>query len=266
MEIKEKLLVIILAAGEGTRLHPFTHDRPKCLVEISGKSLLSRQLKILATCGLRNILLIGGYKIKMLRKLGLPLVENSRFSETNMVWSLFCAEEYLEGEIIISYGDIVYSQSILEEILNSKSDIAVAIDLDWRDYWSQRSDNPLGDAETLKMEGGGRIIEIGKKPTSLDEIEGQYIGLMKFSAGGAQKLRDTFGKAKKSGILNGKTPESAYMTDLLQAIIDDGVEVDSVKIHGGWIEVDTIEDLQSRVTADRLNQIALSHKQDRGTF
>lgn len=256
MDNKIGLKAIILAAGEGTRLRPYTLDRPKCLVEVDGISLLDRQLAVLATQAISPIVLIGGYRIDMLKRPEIDLKVNPRYAETNMVWTLFCAEEELEGDILLCYGDIVYSREILEALLKSDADIAVAIDLEWESYWRARNEDPLDDAETLKLTNDGQIIEIGQKPKSLSEIEGQYMGLMKFSAKGIKQLKKAFNDAKISGALRGKSLEKAYMTDLLQEMIDLNFRLDAVTVNGGWVEVDTVSDLNSDVTRSRLQKIS----------
>ena len=163
--------VILLVAGEGKRLRPYTLDRPKCMVEIEGVSLIDRQLAVLKAEGLADIVMIGGYKADMLKREGIKLKINPRYYETNMVWTLFSAEEELEGDVVVSYGDIVYSREILQALLKSKADIAVAVDKDWESYWRARNEDPLDDAETLKLRGNGTISEIGQKPKSIDEMK-----------------------------------------------------------------------------------------------
>ena len=235
--------VILLVAGEGKRLRPYTLDRPKCMVEIDGVSLIDRQLSVLQSEGLSNILMIGGYKSEMLERDGIKLKVNLRYYETNMVWTLFCAEEDLEGDVIVSYGDIVYSKEILQALLKSTADIAVTIDKEWEGYWRARNENPLDDAETLKLRKDATICEIGQKPKSLSEIEGQYMGLMKFSAEGVKQMKQIFHAAVETGELLGKPIENSYMTDLLQAIINEGNPVTAVPVYGGWVEIDTVSDL-----------------------
>lgn len=246
---------LILAAGEGTRLRPYTLDRPKCLVEIDGVSLLDRQLAVLRHAGVEDLILVGGHRAEMLKRPGVSLRLNPWFHETNMVWTLFCAEDDLQGELILAYGDIVYSPAVLRALMASADDIAVAIDLDWEQYWRARNEDPLADAETLRMDETGRLLEIGQKPKSIDQIEGQYMGLMKFSPRGLETLRKTFHGAREAGALRGKPPKKAYMTDLLQLMIDRGERLVSVKVNGGWVEIDTVDDLQSDVTRSRLQGI-----------
>jgi len=246
---------IILAAGEGTRLRPYTMDKPKCLVEIDGETLLDRQIKILKIEGITQIILIGGYHSEMLDGKASEIRINPIYDKTNMVYSLFCAEGDFDDEAIVSYGDIVYSKSILNKVINSKSDIAVAIDKDWESYWRARNDNPLNDAETLKLTSDNRITEIGQKPNCIDEVEGQYMGLMKFSKKGFNILRKIFYDFKNIGTINGKSFDKAYMTDLLQAMIKLDIRIDAVPISGNWIEIDTVDDLNSEITKDRLRNI-----------
>jgi len=253
--VNKNLKVIILAAGEGTRLRPYTLDRPKCMVEIDGVSLIDRQLEVLKSEGIDDIVIIGGYKSEMLKRGDIKLKVNARYFETNMVWTLFSAEEELEGDIIVSYGDIVYSKNILKALIKSKADIAVTIDMKWEGYWRERNENPLDDAETLKLRKDGTISEIGQKPSSLEEIEGQYMGLMKFSSEGVRQIKSAFHSALESGKLLGKEVENSYMTDLLQFIVSIGGKVASVQIDEDWVEVDTVEDLHAPITLERVKRI-----------
>lgn len=249
---------IILAAGEGTRLRPYTLDRPKCLVEAGGRSLLDYQLEVLRSQHVNPIAIVTGYMADKLARPDLVVHVNPRYAETNMVWTLFCAESELSGETIIAYGDIVYSKEVLGALLASKHDISVIVDRQWESYWRARFANPLDDAETLKLTADGRIREIGQKPRTLADIEGQYIGLMKFSAAGLAVLKSIFHGAKQAGNLRGKPVEKAYMTDLLQAIIDAGHRVDAVPVDGQWVEIDSVSDLNLDVTRERLQAIAAS--------
>jgi choline kinase len=246
---------IILAAGEGTRLRPYTLDRPKCMVEVEGRSLIERQLEVLRDAHSEPIILIGGYRSEMLVRTGITLKLNPCYAETNMVWTLFCAEEDFEGGFILTYGDIVYSPAVLKALMASDEDISTTIDLDWEEYWRSRNEDPLEDAETLKLSSDGAILEIGQKPKSISEIEGQYMGLIKFSAKGVEILKKVFHNAKIAGSIRGKQPEKAYMTDLLQNIVDLGYRIQAIPVHGGWIEVDTVEDLESKTLTDRLSKM-----------
>ena len=237
--------VIILAAGMGTRLMPHTSDRPKCMVLLAGKSILSYQLQVLRNHGLDDISIVTGYQQEKLIASGAARICNDDYATTNMVYSLFCAREVLsqEQEVLVAYADIIYSDSVLDSLLAATSHICVAVDLKWQDYWCKRFDDPLSDAETLRLDTSGRVLELGQKPKSLDDIQGQYIGLMKFSVEGVATLIKCYDQAVAEGTLGGKSVERAYMTDLLQHVIDSGYAIESVPIHGQWIEIDSKQDL-----------------------
>ena len=130
------------------------------------------------------------------------------------------------------------------------------MDKKWESYWRLRNENLLDDAETLKLRKDGTISEIGKKPKSLDEIDGQYMGLMKFSNKGIKHIKKVFHAAEKNSALLGRAVENAYMTDLLQAVIDANKLVTAVPINGEWVEIDTIGDLNISITTERLREIS----------
>jgi choline kinase len=251
--------VIILAAGMGTRLMPHTSDRPKCMVFLGGKSILSYQLQVLKNHGLNDITIVTGHKQEKLIAPGAARVSNDDFATTNMAYSLFCARDVLsqEQEVLVAYADIIYSDSVLDSLLAATSHICVTVDLKWQDYWCKRFGDPLSDAETLMLDANGRILELGQKPQSLDGIQGQYIGLMKFSVEGVAILKKCYDQAVIEGTLGGKAVEKAYMTDLLQNVINSGYAIQSVPIHGQWIEIDSKQDLINPVTIQRLKDMTI---------
>jgi L-glutamine-phosphate cytidylyltransferase len=238
------LTAIILAAGRGSRLHPYTESCPKCLTELGDTTLLDRQLATLRECGVQDIVIATGYLADMLERPGIVCVNNPLWAETNMVESLFCAEGEFTDDIIVSYSDIVYQPRILQALLDSSSDISVVVDRRWRALWERRFDDPLSDAETLRLDDRGDIVEIGQPPTSFDQIEAQYIGLMRFRGDGVTALRDGYASMGEAGRpWKKKRPaERAYMTDLLSELILLGHRVHSVQVDAGWLEVDTVHD------------------------
>ena len=98
--------------------------------------------------------------------------------------TLFCARDFMKSDedLIISYGDIVYEESVLQSLIRSEGEICVAADVEWERLWRIRMSEPLSDAETFQMNEDGSIKELGKKPSSLAQIQAQYIGLLKIRA------------------------------------------------------------------------------------
>jgi choline kinase len=239
--------MIVLAAGQGTRLRPLTDDRPKCLVPLAGRPLLEWQIATAHAAGITDITVVGGYRADQLAKYPVRVVPNPRFETTNMVRSLFCARAHFGDGFVMSYGDIVYSPAVLRRVLDSGEDIGVAVDRGWRGYWEQRSDNPLCDAETLRTGADGSLTEIGQKPKSLDEIQAQYIGLVAFGAAGVDVLVRSYDALEKNTDKPFGGPrnlDQLYMTDLLQGLIQQGSRLSAVPIDRGWVEVDNPRDLQ----------------------
>jgi len=237
--------VIILAAGRGSRLGALTDETPKCLTELAGRPLIAWQLRALAEAGLDRVGLVTGYAADRLAHLGLPSIHNPRWEETNMVSSLLCAEAALrsEDDLIVSYGDIVYEPRIVSALRDSDGAIATVIDLDWLKLWQLRSDDPLADAESLRLDSQGRITDIGQGVASLGEIEGQYIGLTRFSAAGKRALLEFVARdGTRDWPLSSSLDDTSF-TDLLRGMIDTGMTIDAIPVRGGWLEVDTPEDL-----------------------
>ena len=237
---------IILAAGQGIRLRPLTDDKPKCLVELAGKPLLEHQLAILRAGGVDDIHIVGGYRAEQLQRPGITLHINERFAETNMVATLFAAEAVMTGEsdLIIGYGDIVYESRVLAALLAVDAPIALAVDREWRRYWAARMADPLSDAETLKLIDSGRVVELGKKPQSYDDIQGQYTGLIKIRADHVARLAEAYHAMDRNAIYDGKDFDNMYMTSLIQHLITSGWDARAALIDNGWAEVDCEADLE----------------------
>jgi len=239
---------LILAAGEGVRLRPYTLDRPKCLVEFLRKPIINYIYDTLKVCKLEDIIIVDGYKGDRLRDHfsgeKVKFYANENFDKSNMVTSLFCTSHELDDDIIISYSDIIYNSKVLSKLIENKSDISVVVDRGWLRLWNLRMENPLNDAETMKINSDNNIIELGKKPKDLSEIQGQYIGLIKFSKKIIKDIVKFYNGLDRDAIYEGKSFNNMFMTSFLQLIIDRLMPVNAVFIDRGWIEIDSVEDLK----------------------
>jgi choline kinase len=237
---------LILAAGQGTRLRPLTDDKPKCLVPLMGKSLLQRHTATLKKANIHNIHIATGYRADQIEKLGFATSYNKRFDQTNMVESLFCALDFIQqdGDLIIAYGDIVYQSNNLQALLECQDEIALMIDANWRDLWSLRLENPLEDAETLKINKDGYVTELGKKPENYSQIEGQYTGLIKIRGDKIKDFVTFYHNIDRIQTIDGQDFDNMYMTSFLQMMIDSGWQAKAVIVESGWLEVDSVADLE----------------------
>ena len=240
--------MIIVAAGQGTRLRPLTDNKPKCMVEYNNKPIIDYILDVANECNIRDVAIVNGYKKQVLEKYlenrDITFFANEKFDTTNMVSTLFNAKDFMNDDIIISYADIIYKKEILEKLITSNEDFNVVIDKDWRKLWSLRMENPLEDAETLRVVDGN-IVELGKKPNNYDDIEGQYIGLIKISKSTMARVAVFYESLDKGKLYDGQVYDNMYMTSLIQMIIDNLVDVKPVFINGGWIEIDSVEDIRA---------------------
>lgn len=236
---------IILAAGEGTRLRPHTLDRPKCLVELAGRPLLEYQIQALEAAGIDQITLVTGYRAEQIARYGRPTRHNPAYATTNMVASLMAAADLLDGreDVLISYSDIVYEPRIVTELCRCPAGLCTTADRQWLKLWQFRQENPLADAETLKLDANRNIIEIGRKTSSYADIEAQYMGLILARAEIARMLPKIYDGLDPNCLYDGKTKPRMYMTSFLQWLIDHGRSVRAVPVDGGWLEVDSVDDL-----------------------
>ena len=238
--------VLVLAAGQGKRLRPLTNDIPKCMVSYKNKPIIDYIINTVKNFGINDIAVVCGYKKNVLKKYlkeyYLTFFSNDEYDSTNMVTTLFEAKEYMDDDLIVSYSDIVYKEGVLKKLIDSNHEIAVIVDRKWRELWAKRMENPLDDAETLKIQNG-RIIELGRKPKNFNEIEGQYIGLIKISKNIIKNVIEFYEKFDKRIIYDGFDYKSMYLTSFIQMMINNSFEVSPVFIDGGWIEIDTSEDL-----------------------
>lgn len=232
---------IILAAGRGSRMKNLTDERPKCLVELRGKALLDWQLEALRAAGITEIAIVTGYKRELLVNRGLIEFHNARWAETNMVSSLACAQDWLQAEpCIVSYSDIFYSPAAVQSLMTCEVSLAVTYDPNWLELWTQRFGDPLLDAETFRLTPGHTLAEIGNKPTSVDEVQGQYMGLLRFTPEAwAEVLRIRTE-------LTSAQCDKMHMTGTLQKVIDARrVAIAAVPYEGEWGEVDFAYDLDA---------------------
>lgn len=230
---------LILAAGRGSRMKRYTDDRPKGLVTLCGCSLVERMITALNIAGIHDIALVTGYKKERYDFLNLPGFHNSDWMNTNMVSSLACAKKWLQaGTTLVCYSDIFVSPAILKKLIQSSSyDLAITYDLDWLSLWGERNDDVLEDAESFRLDND-LIIEIGNTAESVEEIEGQYMGLIKLNPRSWQSIEMLLES------LPDKQIAALSMTELFQLLIERNYPVYGVPIFGEWGEVDTEEDLR----------------------
>ena len=258
----EKITAIIPAAGFEKQLLPLIEDKPKCLLDIKGKTILERAVAALNDSNIKEIALVRGYKKEAITLPNIRYYDNDRFEETGELFSLFCAESEMKGRTIVLYGDIIFDNTILEKLLKSPADFALVVDLAWQDQ-QQRGGAPSHinpDLVTFADSPGKsylsrfvmgeeehRILKIGQHLPH-DGVHGEFIGMAMFSEKGTQALRDCYRASQEryrsSGFHEAGSFSKASFTDMVQELIDRGHRVDAVPIFKGWMEVDSFEEYQ----------------------
>jgi choline kinase len=230
---------VILAAGRGSRLGHLGDDRPKCLVELEGKPLIERQIAALRRGGVDEIGVVRGYRAEMIDFPGLSYFANQRWAETNMVMSLAAAAPWLRtGPLIVSYADIFYRSELVRGLAGAPGQLVISYDREWRRLWTRRFADPLADAETFRIDAAGQLLEIGGKTARMEDIEGQYMGLFKFTPA-AWSAVEVLLSTLDSGVR-----DRLDVTRLLRLLITGKqLPIDTFSTDGRWGEIDNPEDV-----------------------
>jgi len=238
---------IIVAAGPGSRLNPLTNEKPKCLLEVGAKTILQRALEALRANGIERIAVVRGYCSQLIDYPNITYYENPNYRENNILRSLFYAEREMDGDFIFSYSDIIFGSEIVAKLIECEAEIAVTVDTNWLQHYEGRDLHPISEAELVKLENG-QIVKIGKEVVIPNEAHGEFIGLAKFTKSGAEAMRTAYHRIAEerpaAPFQHAASLEKAYMTDMIQELVDNGSLVQSIDIKGGWMEIDTPQDLE----------------------
>lgn len=226
---------VLLVAGRSTRLYPLTLDKPKCLLEVGGRSLLEHQLDALATCSISELILVTGYLREMIEEkvdeirgrypFPFNFVFSPDFAKTNNLHSLWAAREEVIGEdFLCLHADVLFHPGILQKAAADPRDLVLVAE-------------PEILQETMKLQlDGDRVTSVGKH-ISMKEADGTFPGIAKFSANGSSQLFAEMGTLLE-------TDMNAYFTFAAESLIKKGTEVNS-SFTGGlpWIEIDIADEL-----------------------
>ena len=239
---------IILSAGKGTRLRPETISIPKGMVKLFDKSLLEMQIDIFKKCGINDISIVTGYLADKITFPSINYFKNENFSSTAGNESIFCAREKLQDCTIITYGDLVFEKAVIDQVIDFKGDIGIAVDLDWEKNYVDRDQHPKSEAENILI-NGNEILEIRKNISECKENEkiGECPGLVKFSRKASKVFLDKYSELEISHqgkFHNASSLEKALISDMIQELIDSEINVEPIYVSGKWCEIDTPQDLE----------------------
>jgi len=235
---------LILAASRGAGLGDLTRDIPKCMLDIRGKPLLRRLVDTLSAGGLFDITVVRGYAKSRVDLPTVKTVDNDEFNNTGEAVSLARALEGGSGDCVVSYGDVLFREYIVDRLLSVDGDIVIAADA----LWQQHDPDPKSRTRDLvacaDRFSAGYLDDDTTALTTIgpdlapDAISGEWIGIARFSGEGAAALHRTITDMEADGTLN-----QASMIDIFNALLDGGHEIRTVYVTGHWLDIDNPEDL-----------------------
>ena len=229
---------IILSAGQGSRLGHLVDDRPKCLIEFSGRTLLDRQLDTLEANGAHEVVVVTGFHDELVnqtiaKRTGGPKVRtifNPFYKVADNTGSLYMAREELSGDCLVWNGDTLVSHALMAKVVgNDRPGICVTID---------RKDGYDEDDMKVVAADDSRLRAIGKRIS--EGVNAESIGLLAFRSGGAEQFREAIERAMRTS--EGTT---IWYLRVIHHLAQSG-EVWTLDINGAeWGEVDFPADVES---------------------
>jgi len=260
---------ILIAAGRGKRLGPHTEEIPKCMVEIGGKPILGHVWDALAAQGVDELVVIRGYRGDVLEtfvKSFVPnaiFVDNLEWETNNVLLSLACARPFLDRPTYLTYSDILFTRAVAAAAAASTAEIGLVIDRAFRTIYDGRTEHPLDEGEVSDLLPDGTVARVGKRALPAEDAVGEFIGLSRLGARGVAIVANTLDQLARRYAGREDDPfqraaryRNAYLTDLWQQLIDTGIVIEPIFIHGEWREIDTGQDL------DRARQLLESRPKE----
>ena len=239
---------IIIGAGRGQRLMPTTADMPKCFAEVDDRRILDWTVEALTGAGIDSFVFVGGYRIEAVTA-DYPQFDfrhNENWQNNNILASLFYAEDVMHDGFLCAYSDILFTSNVVAGLVESRADIALGVDTRWLKRYAGRTEHPPDDAEKVTARDG-RLLRISREIPESD-AHGEFIGVARFSATGAAQLMEHYRRCRRqfTGQPWGAAAafEKAYLIQLLDEMLTQGVLMEHVDTPGGYIEIDTQQDFE----------------------
>lgn len=218
--------------------------------------MIVRQIRAFRAHGIEEIVVIRGYKADVLeaRKAelgpGVRFVENAEYQRNNILQSLFKAEHELDGPVLTTYADIVFGEDVVAKLMAAPDEDGLIVDRDFARIYEGRDQHPLSEAEVCAVDAGGFITAVGKRSLPASEAAGEFIGLARLSAAGVAAMTREWARlgaeyaGREDAPFGRNTWRGAYLTDMFEHLMRQGVSYRAVSIHGRWREIDTVQDLE----------------------
>lgn len=227
---------IILCAGQGRRLLPYTESSPKCLLPLSGKHFIEWQIDALLNVGITHIIAVVGYAAQHIESLlsqkysnKISFVYNPFYEIADNLASCWMAREHFSDDFLILNGDTLFEPNIISTLL-SKNEFPITLATDEKDLYD--------DDDMKVISAGSQLMSVGKK-LSLEKVNGESIGIMHFNPEGAEHFKQTI----ETLMYQPESLQKWYLSIIDQLASNNHVGICS--IHGlEWTEVDFVQDLE----------------------
>ena len=238
---------IIIAAGLGKRISEDVKDLPKSLLTVNGKPIIAYQIQALKQVGIEKIIVITGAHSEKFEIENVRYIKDHHYNEHDILGSLLEAKDFLKNDVLVLYSDIIFESKILRQILDSKGDVSIAIDMAWEKMYEGRIGHPKYEAENVQLNKAKKIIKIKKNIKNKNNDVGEFLGIIKFSPYGSGLFVKQYEELIKTHVgtfQQAPSVSKAYLTDMIQELVDYKIDVEPVIISGKWCEIDTIQDLE----------------------
>ena len=238
---------IIIAAGSGKRISEDVKSTPKSMICVNEKPIINFQIEVLKKSGINEIFVITGKYHEKFNVNNVEYIHDKEHEKHDILGSLMEGRKFLKGDVVILYSDIIFEAKIIQQILKSNDDISIAIDMDWKKHYKNRNEHPESEAENVLLDSKGNIIEIRKNIKDEKMKIGEFLGIMKVSNYGSEifvKKYEEILKKHEGNFHSAPSISKAYLTDMLQELIDSNIKIEPVIVEGKWCEIDTMQDLK----------------------
>ncbi len=235
---KTQTQVIVLAASQGKELNSLTLDKPKVMLPVGGKPLLRRLVDQFKKMEINDLLVVAGYKAESINIPGIQVIVNQDYETTGELTSLACSQSKFNDDLIILYGDLLFRNYILRDLLNTNGEIITVVDSAMKNisksgipdyaFCSKPDDRSLFNPDV-------NLLKIDHNP---ENASGRWLGMLKFNKEGKKCLDQALNELKKEPNFH-----QMGIPDLCNYLINQGKEIKVLYINGHWLDINSLEDL-----------------------
>ncbi len=233
---------LILAATKGD-FGDLVEDKPKVMLNLRGKPVLTWHTEAFAKLGIKRVGVVRGYCKDAVNLSNLETFDNDEYESSGELRSLYAARSFLEGDLVIAYGDVIYDDTILHNLLIDGRSIRIAADAAFR--LRERDDDAPdlikseGEGSFVEGGSGARLLQVGKS-VDIEQASGDWVGLLALDAEGTKIIAERLDKLAET---EDRLLQNGSLVELLNLLVEEGQEVGVVHTFGHWRDLDSQSNL-----------------------